>query len=204
MMDTMLLLPAVLLPLVFGAALLCLPDSFRHCRSFSFLGACATSAAVLALLPGTRHETVTVLRFAWDFSIAFRLDGLAALFAGMLALMWPMALLYACEYMHGPCPKRFFAFYLMTYGIALGVALSANLTTLYVFFELLTLITLPLVAHYQNPESLRAARMYVIYCVAGAALGFIPVVLGTLDGGGWFRYGGALSGRLSPADLGAG
>lgn len=204
MMNSILLLVPILLPLLSGSALLFLPHWPKRRRNiFSFSMACVTSVIVVVLLLFAERDTVTLFHLTQEFSIAFRVDGLATLFAGMLALMWPPALLYAYAYMeHSDLRGRFFAFYLMTYGVTLGVAFSANLLTMYVFFELLTLITLPLVAHYQNSESLHAARLYIIYCVAGAALGFIPVVLGTLDGSGSFCYGGNLSGRFSAAVLG--
>lgn len=204
-MNSILLLIPILLPLLSGAVLLFLPHWPRRRRNgYTFTVACITSVIIVILLFFVQRDTITVFRFTQDFSLSFRVDGLASLFAGMLALMWPPALLYAYEYMEQSdhC-GRFFAFYLMTYGITLGVAFSANLITMYVFFELLTLITLPLVAHYQDSESLHAAQLYIIYCVAGAALGFIAVVLGTLDGSGSFCYGGSLSGQFAPAIMGA-
>ena len=74
------------------------------------------------------------------------MDGLSVLFAGMVSCMWPLVMLYAFEYMHHD--KRagvFFAFFVMTFGVTLGVAFSANLTTMYVFYEMLSLVTIPLV-----------------------------------------------------------
>ena len=202
-MTKILLLLPILFPLFTGGLLLLmsrLPGHVRHV--FCLSCACLTSLLTVLALCLAAREPVTVFSLAGDFSIALRVDGVATLFASMLALMWPPALLYAFSYMaHSDGSGRFFAFYLMTYGVTLGAAFSANLLTLYIFFEFLTLITLPLVAHYQNPESLRAARLYVVYCVAGAALGFIAVVLGTLDGGGMFRYGGALGSRFDPRIL---
>lgn len=201
MMNSILLLIPILLPLLAGAVLLFLPSlPAKYRNRYTFCMACITSIFVLILLCFSQRDTITVFRMLRGFSITFRVDGLASLFGGMVALMWPPALLYAYEYMeHSNKPGRFFAFYLMTYGVALGLAFSANLTTMYIFYEFLTLITLPLVAHYQNPESLHAAKLYIVYCVTGAALGFIAVVLGTLDGGGDFRYGGHLAGQFVPA-----
>ncbi len=198
-MSPILLLVPVLIPLLSGCLLLLTPDWPQKRRNLvCFLVTCGTGLLVLFLLLQVRREPVTLFRFWGDFSIVFGVDGPAILFAVMLAAMWPFALLYAFSYMEHADPRgRFMAFYVMTYGVTLGIAFSANLTTLYVFFELLTLVTLPLVAHLQNAESLHAARLYVVYCVAGAALGFIAMALGTLDGGGMFRYGGSLTGRFS-------
>ena len=198
-MNPVLLLIPILLPLVCGGALILLRELDEHARNrYTFLAACVTSVLTLVLLGFARRDAVTVYSFIQGFSIAFRADGMSALFAGMLALLWPPALLYAYEYMESGRSQRFFAFYLMTYGVALGVAFSANLVTLYVCFEMLTLVTLPLVTHLQNHESLFAGRRYMAYCIAGASMAFIAVVIGTLDGSREFRWGGNLANTYAP------
>jgi multicomponent Na+:H+ antiporter subunit D len=86
----------------------------------------------------------------------------------------------------------------MTYGITLGVAFAADLVTMYVFFEMLTLVTIPLVAHYQDHDSLYAGRLYAAYTIGGASLAFIAVIIATVDGGSSFVYGGVLGGVFDP------
>ena len=144
-MNPIFLLCPMLLPLLAGCILLLAPDWSRRARNrFSMISACLNSILIVLLLRFAVRDSVTIFRFLDDFSLTFRVDGMSILFAMMLAVMWPFALLYAFSYMEHSDPRgRFTAFYLMTYGITLGVALSANLTTLYVFFELLTLITVP-------------------------------------------------------------
>lgn len=200
-MNPYLLLAPILLPLLSGGALLLFFKRFspRERNLYTMLFACLTSVLVFALLLWVRRESVTVYSFISGFSISFRADGPACLFAGMLALMWPFAQLYAYAYMAGEeAQQSFFAFYLMTYGVALAVAFSANLVTMYVFFEMLTLVTLPLVMYYQDQDSLYAGRRYIVYCIAGASMAFIAVVIGTLDGSGEFRWGGNLAGEYAP------
>ena len=199
-MAPILLLFPILLPVLGGFALLLRPiaDARRRNRVLMTL-ALITSAATFALLLLTRRDAVTVYSFIELFSIEFRVDGMAALFAGMLAFLWPPALLYAFDYMERePRQNQFFAFYLMTFGVTLGVAFAANLVTLYVFYEMLTLVTLPLVTHEEDKDSLFAGRRYMAYCIAGAALAFAAVVMATLDGGGEFVYGGNLAGVFAP------
>ena len=87
---------------------------------------------------------------------------------------------------------RFFGCYTICYGVTAGVALSANMITMYLFVELLTLITVPLVAHHGDRKSMRAARMYMVYSISGAALSLIGIMLlisrtGRAD----FVFGGA-------------
>lgn len=112
-----------------------------------------------------------------NLKVYFHLDGTGKIFAGLVAFLWPLATLYAFEYMeHDQRERGFFAFYTMTYGVTLGIACSGNLVTLYVFYEMLTLVTFPLVLHSRTKESRRAARKYLYFSIGGAAFAFIGMV----------------------------
>ena len=197
-----LVLPSILLPMAGGAALLSFPRMEKSdAKLLTQTVACATSVVTFLLLFHTpRGDTATIYSFINGFSVGFMLDGPAILFAGMVAVMWPLAILYAFSYMEGePRQNSFFAFYLMTYGVTLAIAFSANLVTMYVCFEMLTLVTIPLVSHKQDADSSHAGYLYAAYCIAGASLAFIAVVMGTLDGSGQFRFGGNLASEYPPA-----
>ena len=154
--------------------------------------ACLTTALVWWILPGGCLEEFTIYSFTRGFRITLGIDGPAMLFAGMVAFMWPFVTLYAYEYMENADHRNsFFSFYLMTYGVTLGIAFSANVLTLYVFFEMLSLVTIPLVAHYQDHESMYAGRVYAVYVIGGAALAFVPVVVMTMFADGPFVWGGS-------------
>ncbi|MCF0145778.1 MAG: proton-conducting membrane transporter, partial [Eubacterium sp.] len=129
----------------------------------------------------------------------FGVDGLGKLYAALVSLMWPIVLLYAFSYMkHEKRQRSFFGFYMMTYGATLGIAFSANLFTMFIFFELLSLSTLPLVTHKQDHESLHAGRVYAAFLFGGAALALTAVIASGLFGEtGLFRYGGDLTGSFS-------
>lgn len=161
---------------------------------YSEVIALVTTVLVWIALIKADGSAVTLYRFTYGFTISFGVDGLSKLFAGMVSLMWPFALLYAFEYMKDDKRKNvFFAFYLMTYGITLGVCFSSNITTLYVFYEMLSLVTIPLVSHYGDHESMYAGRKYAAYTIGGASLAFFAVVIATVYGGGGnFIYGGSL------------
>ena len=157
---------------------------------------CLTTILVwLILLKGT-SPAFTLYYFTRGFSVDFHVDGLSMVFAGMVSIMWPLVTLYAFDYMsHASHRNSFFGFFMMTYGITLALAFSASILTLYVFFEMLTLVTIPMVWHYRDHQSMYAARVYAVYLIGGAALGLIAVLLVTLGGGeGIFRYGGSLIG----------
>jgi len=91
-----------------------------------------------------------------------------------VAFLWPLATLYSFEYMkHEERKDTFFAFYVMTYGITMGIAFAGNLTTLYLFYEMLTLVTFPLVLFPLSKEAVRASRTYLYFSIGGAGLAFI-------------------------------
>lgn len=193
----MLLALPVLLPVLTGALLpLLLPKAGKRLRqTLILLPVLVTSALVWLLLSRGPAASFTLLPVTWRLALRFRLDGAAMLFAGLVSVLWPLATLYAFEYMeHEQHPVSFFTFYVISYGVTLGVALAADLFTLYVFYECLTLCTLPLVTHKQDAASVRAGRRYLYYCIGGAALAFVALML-TLEGdaSGLFTLGGVLS-----------
>ena len=200
-MSPLFLLIPILLPLLAGLSLLIKPAKIERagrirCEAAAF----ATSVCVWIAAFMVQREPVTIYSFPRGFAINFCVDGMANLFALMISVMWPLVLLYAFEYMKADAGwNRFFAFYIMTYGVTLGVCYSADMITMYVFFEMLTLVTIPLVSHYGGHESMYAGRKYAAYTIGGASLGFMAVVLTTMFGmAGAFRYGGSIDGSFDP------
>lgn len=196
----MLILLTLLVPLIAGAAMAFIRFPSGKARAIYVESAvCLTSLMVLSLLLTRTQETVILYNLMEKLPLAFRLDGPACVFAGLVAVLWPIASLYAFEYMkHEERDNTFMAWYTMTYAVTLAVAFSANLFTLYVFYECLTLITLPLVIHKKDTMSIRAGRKYLTYSITGAALAFIAMVCiifysGTTD----FVLGGVLNMELA-------
>lgn len=122
-------------------------------------------------------DAFTIVRMTNDLSIALKVDGLSKVFTGLIAGLWPFATIFAFEYMkHESRENYFFTFYTASYGITLGVAFAANVFTLYLFYELLTLITLPLVMHSMDQKSIKAGMTYIKYSIGGAAFAFIALI----------------------------
>lgn len=144
-------------------------------------------------------DDFVLLHFTQNLNISFKLDGLGCLFAGMVSILWPLATLYAFEYMeHEHRKNTFFMFYIMTYGVTLGIALSANMLTMYIFYELLTLVTLPLVIHELGHDAMHAGRKYLRYSLGGSALAFLGLVFLIIHtDSGVFVLGGDLNTALS-------
>ena len=196
----MLIFLTLLVPLIAGAAMAFIRFPSGKARAIYVESAvCLTSLMVLSLLLTRTQETVILYNLMEKLPLAFRLDGAACTFAGLVAVLWPIASLYAFEYMkHEERDNTFMAWYTMTYAVTLAVAFSANLFTLYVFYECLTLITLPLVIHKKDTMSIRAGRKYLTYSITGAALAFIAMVVivfqaGTAD----FVLGGVLTAEMT-------
>lgn len=183
---------SILLPIAGGIVLLERKQiTEKGRRIFCEVIACLTSVLVWSVLFKGGLDEFAVYSFTRGFQITLRVDGPAMLFAGMVSFMWPFVTLYAFEYMENALHKNsFFGFYIMTYGVTLGVAFAGNILTMYVFFEMLSLVTIPLVCHYQDHQSMYAGRVYAAYVIGGAALAFIPVVVMTLFTDGGFVWGG--------------
>ena len=194
-MSAYVMLIPILVPLICGTVMLLHPiQSTRRRNLFVFSVTLLTSAAVGALLWFPSGEQDLTLKLAGILEIRFRLDGCGMVFSGLIAFLWPLAVLYAFEYMEHSRQNAFFSFYTMTYGVTCGIAFAGNLLTMYMFYELLTIVTIPLVMHELDHKSVVAARKYMKYSFGGAAFGFLGFIailtLGdTLD----FTYGGVLS-----------
>ncbi len=136
-----------------------------------------TSALAYYALANSDRQMHVLFRFANDLEIAFCIDGLATVFAALVSFLWPLATLYAFEYMsHLEHRRLFFMFYVMTFGVTLGIAFSGNILTMYCFYEMLTMVTLPLIIHPLSKEAISASRTYLLYSLGGAAFAFIGMI----------------------------
>ena len=146
-------------------------------RWISFLFTLATSAFVFLALFTQPERSYLLLEFTPRMTIAFSLDGLGSVFAGLIAFLWPLATLYAFEYMeHESGENTFFGQYLLSYAMALFIASAENLFTMFFFFESLTLSTVFLVAHGFSKRSMYAGRKYLYYSLGAASLGFLAMI----------------------------
>ena len=193
-MSAYFLLVPILLPILFGAVLGLHPiQSNRRRNLFVFFVTLLTSLMIAALLIRSPGEESISLQLAGVLEIKFRLDGCGMVFSGLIAFLWPLAVVYAFSYMEER-QNAFFAFYVMTYGVTTGIAFAGNLMTMYMFYELLTIVTIPLVMHELDHKSVVAARKYMKYSFGGAAFGFLGfIAIMKLGDTSDFRFGGVLS-----------
>ena len=162
---------AVFLPIVCGLAMFACRGMTHRARQVLTEGVTlVTSLLVLFCLMNKRGVVYTPLYLLPKLPISFCIDGVGSVFAAIVAFLWPLATLYGFEYMeHEGGENHFFALYTMTYGVTLGIATAANVLTLYLFYEFLTLCTLPLVMHGTSKASVRAGYTYMMYSFFGAA-----------------------------------
>ena len=194
MSEKLLLLPTFLAFFLAGLSYVLHIRSARVHKCFIFFATLLTSVAVWVIILNRPSAGFVFYRFNENFTLMLKLDQFGVLFAGMTSFLWPFATLYAFEYMrHEAHNRMFFAFYLLTFGVTEGIAFSGNLITAFVFYEMLTLSTLPLVLSRFNEDSQYAARRYAIYCLGGSAFAFIGVVfLSVYGSGAFFTPGGVL------------
>ncbi len=178
-MNALLLIPIVF-PIFAGALIPLLKFKNRQKRTIYVITMAALNslliAAVCYLLPET--AAFTIFKLTESMPITLKLDGLGRVFVCLVAFLWPLACCYAVEYMkHEGKENTFFTYYLMTYGITVGVASAANLMTMYFFYEFLTLVTLPIVMHGMKKKNIYAGNKYVLYSIGGAAFAFMGMIL---------------------------
>lgn len=192
----------ILIPSVAGILSTLLPFRKRaHWEIFLECTVILNSILVWYLLLHHSDSTFLLAHFTGDLSISFKVDGMGMVFAGLVSALWPFATLYAFEYMtKEEHEKIFFLFYTITYGITLGIALAANLLTMYFFYELLTLVTVPLVMHTLTREAILASRKYLYYSLGGAAFAFIGMIMIIVYG---TTTEFVLGGILDPAKIGS-
>jgi len=173
------------------------------------LAAIAMFAIVVSMAPTVLAGGTVDLRLfeilpGIDF--AFRVDALGMVFATVSSLLWIVAAIYSIGYMrhlNEHAQTRFFACFASSLAAAAGGAFAANLFTLVIFYEVLSLVTYPLVYHHEDEEGWRGGRKYLVYLMGAsksallAALALTYHIAGSLD----FVAGGLLAGSDASAAL---
>ena len=198
---------ATLIPMVTAALVMATGRSPNLRESVSFVGAVLTFISVMILAPGVLAGGGYALNLVTIYpgiSVTFYLDPLGLVFAGTASFLWILASVYCIGYMRGlneHAQTRFYVCYAVSVGAAMGAAFSGNLFTLYLFYEIVSIFTYPLVMHHQDEEGYAGARKYIIYLMFTSkamllpAMAIIYVLTGTLD----FNMSGVASG-IFPAD----
>ena len=193
------LLPMILASsLAPGLAIFFLREGSHRLRTLlNMFGAVFKLLLVVILMWGVLHEQTFETRWllAPGLELVLHADALSVLFVSLSTILWLVTTVYAIGYLEGsPHRSRFFGFFSLCVTSTVGLALAGNLVTFVLFYELLTLSTYPLVAHKGSAESVRGARTYLAYTLAGGLVLLIGAVwLQNLAGPVEFVEGGVLS-----------
>lgn len=163
---------------------------------------CVTMWILPQVANGARPE-VTFFEVIPGMPLKFSIEPLGMLFATVASGLWIVNSVYAMGYMRGNNEKnqtRFFMCFPIAIGAALGMAYAGNLFTLFIFYEVLTLSTYPLVAHKETEDAKRGARIYLGVLLTTSIGLLLPAIIATyvMTGTTDFAAGGILAGKVSP------
>ncbi len=173
-------------------------------EAWTFIAGSIKFLIVLSMLPAVLSGSqivFTLFKVAPGADIAFRVDALGMLFGLVASSLYIVTSMYSIGYMRGldeHGQTRFVSFFALALSATIGAAFSANLLTLYLFYEILSLATYPLVTHHQDRLSRVSGRRYLTF-ILGTSIGLVlPAMIwcyhvtGTLE----FAPGGIFSGQL--------
>lgn len=196
---------SMLVPVI-GALLIFLCAKFRGLIELIFVGTALCLLGVTLSIVNMGSDifltTINLITFIDTIPIAFHVEPLGILYACVASGLWLVTTIYAIGYMNANKEKhlaRFYMCFCLAMAAVMGIAYSANLLTLFIFYELLTLSTYPLVAHKGSEDAKNGARVYLGILI-GTSIGFLLIAIlwtwsttGTLN----FSVGGILENQLS-------
>ena len=185
-MDWILLLP-VLVPVCGAVCLLAFGSRFGKKTAEAVTLFCVFAVGISVLVISQNNGlSLTVLPLLPELPVYFRPDGVSHVFAGITAFMWFLSTWFSFGYLkEDERETKYQMFSLLSLGALLGVCYSGNLITTYLFYEMMTLVTFPLVLHERTKEAVSAGLTYLYYSVAGAFLGLCGI---------FFLYANAMDG----------
>lgn len=195
MMNRIFMIFPILFPVLCGTLLYFLPIRKARVRNiFTFAALLISALSVWLLAIFTPEGSLELIHFTDKISFTLRIDGAGKIFSCLAATLWPITAVYAFEYMaHEDHLGSFYAFFTMAFGAVMGVAYAEGIATMYLFYELLTLFTIPLVMHGRSDKSVAATKKYMLYSFGGAAFAFSCVAYLVSQGAQSFTLGGSLN-----------
>lgn len=210
MTSAQLLAAALVVPLA-GALGIALAGRWPNLREAVTLAtAAALFACVVALVPRVLAGAVPqlfVVEMLPGIPLGLRVEPLGMLFALVASGLWILNSIYSIGYMRGndePHQTRFYVCFALSLAATMGIAFSSNLLTLFLFYEILTVVTWPLVTHHGGEEARASGRLYLGLLLGTSILLLLPAIIVTWHVAGTteFTPGGLFGGRLSGAALG--
>ncbi|MEN2986033.1 MAG: proton-conducting transporter membrane subunit, partial [Thermodesulfovibrionaceae bacterium] len=204
-MVELLPLLSILVSVVAAILIVFIGDRNPNLREFvSVVAGLLKFSFVLMLIPPFLKNKEIYLKITTvlpGIELSFRVDGLGLLFALGASFLWILTTFYSIGYMRGlneHSQTRYFACFALSLSSAMGIAFAGNLFTMFIFYEALTIVTYPLVAHREDREGLEGGRQYVVYLLGTAKIFLLAAIVttyiltGTLD----FKDGGIFTSQI--------
>ena len=189
-MDYMLLLP-ILFPAVAALFTLVIKNKFSE-RGFRTIYVFVVLALTLIfnLYAIFNCKELTLFKLTEKLPVSFKVDELTYLFNILVTVMWFLAGVFSFEYMkHEERNESFYLFYMLTESVLLALGMAANFLTLYLFYEFMTFLSLPLALHTRTKEAIYGGLKYLFYSVFGASLALVGFFFMTQYGDIAFKAG---------------
>ncbi len=158
-------------------------DNLREAMTLSGAGLlCLSIFTLYGRFNGEQTELLTLIEPIPGLSIAFSIEPLGLLFSMIASCLWLVTSIYAIGYMRGNKEQnqtRFYFCFAVAIAATIGIAFSANLLTLFLFYEVLTLSTWPLVTHSQSDKARKAGRVYLGILLTASFAFFLPAIVWT-------------------------
>ena len=173
-----LILLSILAPVLIGIYLLVRKEHAdrKHLLASAGIGLVLTGALVVAALITAYGTSFTLFHLTRTLPIIFTIDEMSILFSLVTLIVFVCAGFFSFEYMkHEIKEKRYYGFYLIVFGILNALCFAGNLITFYLFFEMLTLSSMPLVLHNGSHEAIMAGLKYLFYSLCGAYMALFGI-----------------------------
>jgi len=200
---------AVLVTVIGALLIIFTGERHRNLREFwTLLAAVLKFSIVISMVPLVLKGNVleyTIITLTQGVSFQFRVDQFGLFFGVLASALWIATSVYSIGYVRGlneHAQTRYFFNFAICLSATMGIAFAGNLLTLFMFYEVLTVSTYPLVAHKETEDAIMGGRKYLAYTLtAGVVILFAIIYIYTLTGTLDFRPGGFLSGHGSPSAL---
>lgn len=199
------LLIAILFPIVCGIiVLLSKKSKLTRNQKLSMVFAALLIEAALVICCLCGNKSLLLFKMNASIDVALSVDMLSKVFASLIIGIWLLVGVFSFVYMsHSSNEERYFGFYLIAEGTLIALSFAGNIVTFYIFFELMTLTTLPLVLHDLTHEAIMAGLKYLFYSIAGAFMALFGVFMlarfGALNS---FNAGGILDSGMVNDNIG--
>ena len=179
--------PDLLLPILITGlaplAIYLLRNNINLREGVSITAGIGTFLSILTFVPSVLAGKILIYHLFTilpGMEVKFCIDGLGIIFGLVASFLWILATFYNIGYMRSlseHAQTRYYICFTVAIFGAVGVAMSANVLTLYLFYEIISIFTYPLVAHHQDAEAYHGGRKYLVYLVGTSKLFLLPAMI---------------------------